>query len=304
MVAERLVLRMTYLRGTIHLVTSRDCVSIRPLLQPVLERLLASGSPFGKRLKGVDMKQLVSRGRALIEEKPLTANELGKELHEYWPDRDPQSLAAGVAYTLATAQVTPRGMWGKSGRSMITSAESWLGQSLDHDSSLEAVAMRYLAAFGPASVADMQAWSGFTGLREVTERLRPQLRRFRDERGRELLDVPDGPLPDPDTPAPVRFLPEYDNAFLAHADRSRIVSDENRKRTWRANGFSSPVLIDGFVGGLWKIKREKRDALLRVEVFAELSEDDRAVLEAQAEALLSFMTPDAAARDVHIVLSD
>ena len=130
--------------------------------------------------------------------------------------------------------------------------------------SIDKMVLRYFAAFGPASAMDVQAWCGLTRLREVVERLRPQLVTFRDERGVELFDVPDAPRPDPETPAPVRFLPQYDNVFLSHADRSRIASEEARGYTMRENGFVSQFLLDGFIAGTWRLKREGKAALLRV----------------------------------------
>ena len=115
--------------------------------------------------------------------------------------------------------------------------------------------LRYLAAFGPASVADVTTWCRLTGLREVVERLRPRLVTFRDERGRELFDLPDAPRPDPTTPAPVRFLPEYDNVLLSHDDRSRFVRPEDREalaHAWTIGHGS--VLADGFVSAVWRLE--------------------------------------------------
>ena len=156
--------------------------------------------------------------------------------------------------------------------------------------------MRYLAAFGPATIGDIRTWSWLPGLREVVERLRPRLRTFRDERGRELFDLPDAPLPDADTPAPPRFLPEYDNVLLPHEDRSRIVSDADRKRFYVIGGRS--VLIDGFVGARWKIVREGTGATLIVEPFAPLTATDRTAVADEGERLLALVAPDARDREL------
>jgi hypothetical protein len=150
--------------------------------------------------------------------------------------------------------------------------------------------LRYLVAFGPSSVSDVQAWSGLTAMREVLDRLRPKLRTFRDERGRELFDVPGTPLPDGDTPAPVRFLPEFDNATLAHADRSRIIPDAHRARVVASRDWRL-VLIDGFVRAMWTITWEGERAVLEIEPFERLSNEDTDALLAEGTRLLEFLAP-------------
>src|SRR5258706_14678069 len=179
--------------------------------------------PFTSRLAGVDLKTVLALGRKLVDETPRSAAELRPLLKKRWPERDADALAAAVHFHLPLVQVPPRGVWGASAQPRHALLETWLGRDLAADASPDKLIVRYLRAFGPATVADARTWSRVTGLREVFERLRPGLRTFRDEKGRELFDVRDGPLPDPETSAPPRFLPEYDNVFLSHDDRSRIV---------------------------------------------------------------------------------
>jgi hypothetical protein len=144
--------------------------------------------------------------------------------------------------------------------------------------------LRYLAAFGPATAADIRTWSGLTGLAAVINRLRPQLRLYRDERGRELFDLPGAPLPHPDTPAPVRYLPEFDNAVHAHADRSRIENNDHHQHV-----LPKTFLLDGFVGGTWRLVRSRGTMTLEICPFAEIARDDRVALAEEAMRLLGFL---------------
>src|SRR5215213_8127679 len=225
------------MRNTVHLVSARDCLTLRPLVQPVIDRGLYGNRAHRAGVEGVDIEALSAAGRALLEERPRTAKELGVLLQERWPERDPASLARAIRHLVPLVQVPPRGVWGKSGPAAHTTAEAWLGRPLDRDPSLEEMVVRYLGAFGPASVKDAQTWSGLTRLREVFERLRPRLRTFRDEEGTELFDLPGAPRPDPDTPAPARFVAAFDNLILSHADRTRIIATEHRKAIASKNGM-------------------------------------------------------------------
>jgi hypothetical protein len=158
--------------------------------------------------------------------------------------------------------------------------------------------VRYLGAFGPATVADVQEWSGLKGLRTTIDALRPKLRVLRDEQGRELLDLPDAPLPDPDTPAPVRFLPEYDNLILAYADRTRMLTREAQEAIWTKNGLLATALVDGTVAASWKIQRERKRATLMIDPVRRIAKSDRVALVEEGERLLAFTDPEIAEREV------
>jgi hypothetical protein len=302
LIERREAVRLTLMRGTIHLVTARDCLRLRPLLAPTLERLLFSGTPFGRNVKNMDLDELVRAGKEILEQQPLLPSELGRRLAERWPDRDPQSMAVAVQSLTGLAQVTPRGLWKRSGRAAVTTAEHWLGRPMEPGTAIEELVRRYLAAFGPASVADMQNWSRMTRLREVFDGMRGELRTYRDERGRELFDIADGLFVDPGTPAPVRFLPVYDNAVLGHDDRSRIVTPGAADAAYADLPVRDvgTVLIDGFVAGPWWIENDKRSARLHIRLAARPAAEAAAELEAEAKALLAFQAPDVEPRDVEV----
>lgn len=246
---ERRVVRIAVMRSTIHLVSADDCLLLRPLMQPVFDAELARY----RDLRGVNVDAVLTFARELVAERPRSTRELRAELAERFPAHDPGDLAYACRNLLAFVQVPPRGVWGRTSQVTSTTAEAWLGRPLAVQPSLEEVVLRYFRAFGPATAADVSTWSRLTGLREVVDRLRPRLQTFCDERGRELFDLPDAPRPDPETPAPPRFLPEYDNVLLSHADRSRFVSDERRRALSRVQGhIRGTVLDDGFVFGVWQ----------------------------------------------------
>ncbi|MEU3614421.1 winged helix DNA-binding domain-containing protein [Streptomyces sp. NPDC006872] len=284
--AERAVVRIVTMRSTIHTHTADDCLTLRPLVQPARDRELTY---FRKGLVGVDLDRLAVLARDLVEDGPRTMKQLREALSAEWPEADPQSLAVAARCRLPLVQVTPRGLWGRSGQVALTTAEHWLGRAAQPAPKADSVVLRYLAAFGPASVKDMQTWAGLTRLREAFERLRPSLLVFRDERGVELFDLPDATRPDPETPAPPRFLPEFDNLLLSHADRTRVVPPEYWGRSWQGNQAYCTLLVDGFLAGVWRLEP---DALV-VEPFGTLTRAQRQDVIAQGERMLATMHPQA-----------
>jgi hypothetical protein len=300
LIADRHAVRTSLMRATIHLVTARDCLALRPVMQPVLERTFAS-SAFAKNIAGVDLDTLLAAGRALLEERPRTRADLRPFLAERWPGYDADSLASAIGFLLPLVHVTPRGLWGQTGQARLTTVEGWLGHPLDSDPPPDEAVLRYLAAFGPASVADIRIWSRLTGLRAVIDRLRPRLVTFRDERGREIFDLPGAPRPDPETPAPPRFLPEYDNILLSHDDRGRIVPD-NRGLLMPAGrgGELGSVLVDGFLGGMWRMTSQRGKARLLIEAGSSWTKADQTAVAEEGARLLAFVVPNAPDHDIHV----
>ena len=313
LITERAVLRAHLMRNTVHLVDAGDYLRFRPLYQPVLARHLAGN--FGKNLIGVDLAELAAVAADLLGQTPLTRVELGARLAPRWPDHDPASLAYAASHLLPLVQVPPRGLWGEPNhRAAFFLASAWLA---DRDSSaspspplgldptsmmqstmLEQLVLRYLAAYGPASVADAQAWSGLSRLREVTDRLGSRLRAFTGPDGAGLLDLPDAPRPDPDVPAPPRFLPEYDNLLLSYAERSRVIPHRRPVPLPPGHGATvGTLLIDGLWQADWKISQ----GVLEIEPFISLGPADRDAVAAEGERLLGFAAPAIAVRDVRFV---
>jgi hypothetical protein len=303
-IAGRGAVRAGALRATIHLLSARDCLAI----QPITGAVLAKGfqGQFGRRLAaaGVDVGAVVAAGRELLDERPRTRAEIRDLLAPRWPDVDPDLLGHATVHLTPLVQIPPRGLWQGRGQATWAPTEQWLGAELDPEPSIDQLLLRYLAAFGPASTADMRTWSTLTGLREVVERLRPGLRSFRDENGRELLDVPDGLLPDPDTPAPPRFLPEYDNLTLSHADRSRVLAGVGPGAPFPTGGTVGALLVDGFYRANWKLAETGGTATLTIDRLAHLPNDPAGTLEAvedEADRLARFLAPAAADHRVELV---
>ncbi|WP_261807771.1 winged helix DNA-binding domain-containing protein [Paenibacillus sp. N3.4] len=302
LILDRSIVRMALMRSTIHLVTADDCLTLRPILQSVQDRALKG--TFGKQLAELDLNALAAAGRALLEEQPLTLGELGKRLQAQWPGRSAAALANAVRCLLPLVQVPPRGIWGASGQAAHTTAKAWLSQPLAKEQEPDAMLLRYLAAFGPASVKDMQVWSGLTRLREVIERLRPSLLSLRDEQGCELFDLPNAPRPEAGTPVPPRFLSEFDNMLLSYDDRTRIIRDEDKRLVFTDNGIiRATLLVDGFVRGTWSLIQKRKTATLTINLFAPLSESDQTEVAAEGIKLLEFIAASSDTHDIQFTLS-
>jgi hypothetical protein len=303
MLVDRSLVRVALMRSTIHLVTAADARGLRAVVQPALDRDLYANGTHGRPIRGVDVAALTAAGSALLAERSMTAKELGERLHDEWPDVPPATLAYAVRNLLPLVQVPPRGLWGRSGPIAHTTAEAWLGPdaAAAAPQTVAQLVLRFLAAFGPATVADVQRWSGLTRLREVIDALRPQLLTFRGEDGQELFDLPDAPRPDAETPAPPRFLYDFDNLLLSYADRTRVITDDFAVHSHRPHGpVPSVVLIDGFTGGDWTITRSRDRATLTMRPYRALEASVAAELIAEAERLLAFTDPDAVDRRVEV----
>ncbi|SEO65120.1 winged helix DNA-binding domain-containing protein [Actinacidiphila rubida] len=297
LLTERKLVRLVAMRGTVHLMTADDALLLRPWTQPVLDRALR-GSPWAPGLAGADLTAVTAYGRALLAERAMTPGELRAALGARWPDADAESLAQALRVHVPLVQVPPRGVWGASGGVRYAPLDTWLGRDAGGGPDgphVPDLVRRYLAAFGPATPADMQKWSGRTGLKRAFTDL--DLRTYSAEDGRVLYDLPDAGLADPATDVPARFVADFDNLLLSHADRTRVLAPADKTRVITVNGLvSGTILVDGFVGGTWRFDKQARDegrAVLAVTPFAPLTPGDRDALEAEGTRLLAAAHPGA-----------
>jgi Winged helix DNA-binding domain len=291
LLTTRQVVRTAGIRRTQHLMSSGDFRWLRPTIQPVLDRG-AKSRYFNSEISGVDVDELIAVGVNLLGKDTLSRRELARCLAEKWPGRKGRVLAAALELHLPLVHspgTSAWGRWGSPSHVDVARAEPVIG-AVEDSAQPERMIHRYLGAFGPATAMDFQSWSGLTRMEKVFEAMRPGLRVHRTDEGVELFDLPEATLADGDLPAPVRFLPGYDNILLGHAIRTRIVSDEDRKQVMPGGALVRPTfLVDGFVAGVWSLQRSR----LLVMPFRPLSDDARAEVATEAERLLEFVAPDA-----------
>jgi Winged helix DNA-binding domain len=305
---KRAVVRATFLRATIHVVTAKDFLTLRPAIQPVLEA--AMQAILKERLEGIDLPALTRQVRKMLEREPLTFGAIREEFLRADPKADERAMGYAVRMLLPLVQVPVEGQaWAFPSQACFAPAEQWLDKPIPAKAvQPDGLLLRYLEGYGPASADDMRAWSGLPrqAVKDAVERLRPKLRVFRDDGGsgkRELFDLPDAPRPDGDVTAPVRLIPEYDNVITTRADE-RFVAKADRPRVFlSALRIAATVLVDGFVAGTWKVEATKKAATVTIEPFKALAVRVKKDVEAEAEAVLMFAEPEARVREVRFVKS-
>ncbi len=295
---ERTIVRVTAMRGTLHLMTTADYAAMRGVLHPMLTR--GAQSILRDRTSTFDMDAVIAEARRFFGKTPATFDALRNHLVQKFPDGDERAMGYAVRTHLPLVQVPTDALWAFPAAADFALADGWLGRSISTSAaSAEALVLRYLGAFGPATPADAQAWSGMNGLRDVFETLRPSLVTFRDERKRELFDLPSAPRPDEDVLAPARFVPDFDNLVLSHDDRTRIVADDHRSRVTLKNlQVRATFLVDGIVAGTWKSERKRKTAVLVIEPFGAVTKRVRTALDEEGERLLAFLEEDATEREI------
>jgi hypothetical protein len=300
LIVDRTLLRGSTMRSTLHLHTADDMIGIREFVQPVLERTWHGA--FGKKRFGNNDKEKVRKAAVkLLDKSPMTSGELGKALQEKFPEGEALAKAVLVQVMEVLIQIPPTRIWGSGHAPISTRVQNWVPGPYKRTIPRETLVRRYLAAYGPASVNDMQAWCGMTKLGETFEALRPELVTFEGEDGRELFDLPDAPRPEAETHAPVRYLPLYDNVYLGFDNRRRMLEENDMKRVNMLREFKPAVLIDGIVSAGWTIEEKKGDAVLTVEPYHKVSKAEVREAETEGLAFLKFMRPEANSWDVRVV---
>jgi hypothetical protein len=275
-IEERAAVRFFTMRGTVHVLTADDALVLRPWVQPFLDRVNAR-SQISAPSHHVPTPEFRAAVAEVLTDGPLPFAVLCAALLERFPDATAEALGHRARERMPMVQVPPRGLWRRSGGVVYALADRWLGRPLS-EPDLPVLVRRYLAAYGPATAADMTTWSGVTHLGPVFTELAPTLETHTDEAGKVLYDVPGAPLADPDEPAPARLLGKYDNVWLSHAARDRVASKENRQR-WmgRNGGVGNVVLVDGEMQGIWTLA----DGRISIDAWRRYTRAEQAEVDAE-----------------------
>jgi hypothetical protein len=297
LIEDHTIVKVTFIRATLHVITAEDYVRLRGTIQPVLEG--ASESIAKQRGAAFDLDKILRTARDYFAEQPRSFAEITARFEELMPDVDVSAIRYTIRTHLPLVVVPNDSRWSYPGNPKFTLAEAWLGKPVPTENDFRGLVLRYLAAFGPAGVTDIQTWSGLGKLKAAVEALKPELVTYNDEHGRELYDLPDTLLPAADVPAPIRFLPEYDNLLLSHSNRTRVLADEFRSKVYLPGlRVAATFLVDGFVAGVWKVEKTKGTATLSIEALTPLEKQHQAALADEAERLVRFIEADAKAYEV------
>lgn len=294
---DRTIVRATMMRGTLHVVTKADYLTLRASQQPDFDRAIAA--ILGGRLAGIEPAKLLAVARKYFAA-PHNFDEARQYLLKQFPGLDERAMGYTVRLTLPLVQLPTADPWAFPAQAAFVSSQTWLRTEPGDDRAPDAIVRRYLEAYGPATVTDAQAWLGMQKLKPVFERLRPTLVSLRGPGRAELFDVPSAPEIDPDVPAPVRYLPEWDNLIIGRGDE-RFLATAHRSSVFLPGLRVLPTfLVDGLVAGTWKVERKKTAATLVLTPFGKIAKAVKAELEEEGEKLLEFVEPEAGTRGMKI----
>ena len=298
------VIRARLMRGTLHLVSARDfyayAVATQDLQRGAWNRLQVGA--------GVDPAQVAKLAVAYARTPRMSEDVVSHLTERLGSFGGPYKwlIWRFVSAHADLVSAPPAGHWAHGGTNVpYVAARHWIdgGTRPTEEEAVELLIRRYLTAFGPATLADIARFAGQVParIRPVLERLTPSLRRFSDEQGRALFDLPRAPRPAADVSAPVRLLPRYDELLIGYEHRDRVIAKEHRGAVYSKNAIVEAVfLVDGFAAGTWSLATTKSDAIVRLQPFGTLARSDRAAAIAEGEAIARFMAPDAKAHGARV----
>lgn len=290
-IQQRQVVRSTFLRGTLHLVTAEDILAFRTTVMPALDVTLPGG--------GRPSPALIDKAMKLAERHFAPGPKDFESVRQVFAEagiEEVRPIAWGVRVWLPLVQAASETPYGHEPGGAFTLVKTWLGREENPKADPQGLVRRHLAAHGPSLPADVSAWSGLKGAAALLESMDQELVTFRDEKNRVLYDLKDAPRPSGETPAPVRLLADFDAAVLNRADRTGIVRPQHVKLVASKNLIVSPtVLVDGVVVGTWRVEVRRKTATVSVRLFEAVSARNRKAIEVEAVSAAMFLAPEAQA---------